>query len=114
MLDSKPEREAAALKQLEQDWPDFPALTELIHEYETKDSEEAKFIYALDKIMPIMLIYLGKGYTWQKEKITLEQLDAVKRDKVALSPGIKVYYDQLFGLLTQHSHYFTGQKAKDS
>jgi 5'-deoxynucleotidase YfbR-like HD superfamily hydrolase len=111
ILDTKAEREAAAVKQLEKDWGgDFPDLLNTIHEYEGKSTEEAKFVYALDKIMPIILIFIGQGYTWQKEKITLEQLHAVKKDKVALSPEVNQYYKQLYKLLQDHQHYFTGQK----
>lgn len=110
-LATKHDREAAALKKLRHDWLDFPELIEGITSYEQKDSEEAKFVYALDKIMPIMLIFIGKGYTWQQEKITVEQLHAVKKDKVALSPEIKPYYDELYALLLAHQHYFTGAPA---
>jgi len=112
ILDTKKEREAAALKQLQQDWPDFPALTEHITAYETHSSEEAKFVYALDKIMPIMVIFLGKGYTWQKEHITLDQLHRIKHEKVAVSAQIKPYYEELYNLLLDHQHYFTGEPPK--
>jgi len=108
-LDTKVEREAAALKKLEHDWPDFPDLTAQIHDYEQRQSDEAKFIYALDKIMPIMLIFLGQGHTWQKEGITPEQLHNAKRHKVALSKEINPYYEQLYELLLQHPHFFTGK-----
>jgi 5'-deoxynucleotidase YfbR-like HD superfamily hydrolase len=105
-IDSKKEREHAALIQLEKDWPDFPDMIKEIKEYEAKDSEEAKFVYALDKIMPIMLIFIGGGYSWRKEHVTLEQLHQTKQAKVALSPAIKPYYDQLYKLLLRHGHYF--------
>jgi len=106
-LDSKAAREAAALKQLTAEWPDFPAMAAWIEEYEARTSEEAKFVYALDKIMPIMQIYLADGYTWKREgNITPERLDGIKREKVALSPQIKPYYDQLFALLVQNRHFF--------
>lgn len=109
-LATKHAREQAALKQLEQDWADFPNLTATIRTYEQRDDEESKFVYALDKIMPIMLIFLGEGYTWQREGITPEQLHEAKRRKVALSPEIYPYYEQLHDLLQQHRHYFTGKK----
>lgn len=105
---TKRTREHAALKQLEQDWPDFPDLTATIKDYETHHSEEAKFVYALDKIMPIMVIFIAEGYTWQQEGITPERLHAVKQHKVAVSPEIAPYYDQLYELLLQNRHLFTG------
>jgi putative hydrolase of HD superfamily len=105
-LESKKSRETAAMQQLTHDWPDFPELIADMRTYETHASEEAKFVYALDKIMPIMQIYISGGYTWQKEGITPEQIHAVKHDKVAVSPEIKPYYDELYELFTQNRHLF--------
>jgi putative hydrolase of HD superfamily len=105
-LDSKKEREAAALRQLTADWPDFSDLTAQMEEYESHKSEEAKFIFALDKIMPIMQIYIAGGYTWRLEGVTLEKLHAAKIHKVAVSPEIKPYYDKLYELLTVNQHLF--------
>lgn len=108
-LATKSEREAAALKQLTEDWADFEDIISHIQEYENRTSNEAKFVYALDKIMPIMLIYIHNGYTWKKEGITAKQLDKIKRDKVALSPEIKPYYDELYQLLTDSPHLIKPQ-----
>lgn len=105
-LDSKTAREAAALEKLQNEWPDFPELTDTIHDYEDRASEEAKFIYALDKIMPVMLIFIAEGHSWHKENVSLEQLHTHKQAKVSLSPAIQAYYNQLYALLQQHTHYF--------
>lgn len=99
ILDTKAAREAAALKKLQQEWPDFPGLTATIHAYEQRDTEEAKFVYALDKIMPMLVIYLSDGYTWKREGVTLEKQHNAKKDKIAVSPEIKSYYDALHELL---------------
>ncbi len=106
MLETKPAREAAAFKQLQADWPDFPDMLQAIEDYEQRDCEEAKFVYALDKIMPIMLIYLAEGYTWQKEGISHAQLHQAKHRKVASSPEINDYYQQLHELLLASPHFF--------
>lgn len=105
-LASKQRREEEALEQLRKDWADFPELVPLIESYEARESKEAVFIYVLDKIMPIMQIYISDGHTWKQEGITLKRLDAIKRDKVALSPEIKPYYDQLYELLFSNPHLF--------
>lgn len=99
LLASKSAREAAALERLKVEWPDFSDLTETIAAYEEKSSEEAKFVYALDKIMPIFAIYISDGYTWKNESITVDRLHEVKKDKVSLSKEIKPYYDALYELL---------------
>lgn len=98
-LASKPDREAAALTQLEQEWPDFPDMTEYMHLYNARGTPEAKFVYALDKLMPVFLIYVSDGYSWKQQKVTLTMLDEHKRTKAALSSEIMPYYEQLYQLL---------------
>lgn len=105
-VSSKPDREAEALKRLSAEWPDFAELWDTIHDYETKGSREAKFIYALDKIQPIMLLYIGKGYGWRKHNVTLPQLHENKKVKVTASPEINEYYERLYELLVENAHYF--------
>lgn len=102
-LHSKEAREAAALQKLASDWPDFGDMHSTIHAYELRQDAESRFIYALDKIMPIMMIYLHDGYTWSKEGITLAQLHKAKIDKVSLSPEIRPYYDELYALLVNRT-----------
>jgi putative hydrolase of HD superfamily len=105
-LDSQKKREAVALKKIKDDWYDYPDLAQTIEEYERRDSKEAKFVYALDKIMPVMLIIINQGYSWQKNEITLEMIDEAKRHKVTVSPEIKPYYDQLYDFMLEHRHFF--------
>lgn len=109
-LASKEAREAAALSKLEEEWPDFPDMTEDIRAYESRETEEAKFIYALDKIMPIMIIYISEGHSWKLGGITAEQLHAAKEHKVAVSKDIKPYYDALYRLLLDSPHLIPRKK----
>lgn len=105
-LDTKAQREAEAMKQIKHEWPDFGDMTQLIEAYEKRQTPESCFVYALDKLMPIFMIFLGHGYTWKEEKITLEQLQANKEPKVSSSPEIHHYYGELVELLKSHRHYF--------
>jgi 5'-deoxynucleotidase YfbR-like HD superfamily hydrolase len=105
-LDTKQQREAAAFEQIKQDWPDFPDMLADIAAYETHKDEEAKFVYALDKVMPVLLAYMAKGYRWDKYEVTVEELHKNKQAKVALSPEVNEYYEQLYELIQQHPEYF--------
>ncbi len=98
-LASKHAREAAAAEKLAKEWADFPELHEHIETYEKHELPEVRFIYALDKIMPIFVIYLHEGYTWKKEGVTLAMLDQLKPNKIALSPEILPYYEELREIL---------------
>ena len=110
IIASKAEREAAAVKQLKQEWRDFPGLLTAIDEYEHRQSAEAKFVYALDKIMVITLNMLSNGKTWHKHGVTFEQFVAEKEKKVPTSPEIYAYYKQLYDLLLTQPHLFARPK----
>ena len=99
ILATKHEREAKALLQLRQEWADFPDMISHIETYEKRESPEAAFVYALDKIMPMMQIYINKGHTWQQENLTLDRLAKTKHSKVSVSPTILKYYEELYKLL---------------
>lgn len=96
---SKAAREADALNKLKADWSDFEDMSKTILAYEGKQDAESKFIYALDKLMPIMMIYIHDGYTWKKEGVTVDMLHEAKIEKVKLSPEILPYFEQLHKLL---------------
>lgn len=101
------DREAASLARLKKDWADFPALFDAIHEYEKHETAEAKFVTALDGLHPVLMDYLCEGRSWQKLGITLDKLLAVKDKKIAISPDIFEYYDQLKGLLVDNPQLFS-------
>ncbi len=98
-LDSKHQREAAAIVKLRETLTEFPDLHVAIEAYESRNDAESRFVYALDKIEPIIHLYLDNGRTWKEEKVTLQMLYENKKDKVALSPEIKAYFDELMLLL---------------
>lgn len=103
-LASKEERETKALEQLKQDWPDFPDMLNYITDYEHRKTKESKFVYALDKVIPVITILINEGHTWRVSNMTLDRLHDHKNDKVNLSPEIQAYYVQLYELLLKIPH----------
>lgn len=98
-LASKHEREAAAIEKLRETLTEFPDLHATIDTYESRQDAESRFVYALDKIEPVLHMYLDGGRTWKEQNITLQMIHAIKKDKVALSPEIQAYFDELMVLL---------------
>lgn len=98
-LASKHEREARAIAKLRETLSEFPDLHAMIDAYETHQDAESRFVYALDKIEPVLHMYLDGGRTWKEQNITLQMIHAIKKDKVALSPEIQAYFDELMVLL---------------
>ncbi len=112
-VEAKADREAESLARIQQDWADFPEMLADMAAYESRHDEEAKFVYALDKVMPVMLAYMAKGHNWHKYDITIDSLHEQKITKVAISPKINDYYQQLYGLIQQHPEYFPDPKQQD-
>ena len=96
---SKPAREAAAAARLREEYPEFPQVHEAIDAYVRKDDRESRFVYALDKILPILRNRENGGREWREKGITLEMLVKRKDGKVAISPEVQPYYDELVALL---------------
>jgi putative hydrolases of HD superfamily len=94
-LESKEEREKEAQNRLKQEFPELKEVHEYIERYEKKEDEESVFVYALDKLEPIMAIYLDKGRTWKRENIDLATIIAYKEPKISLSPLVKEYFDAI-------------------
>ncbi len=109
---TKADREADAVKQLAKEWPDFPDMHAAIHEYETRQTAEAKFVYALDKLMPILLNYLNQGKVWRHHGVTFEEFVVEKESKIPLSPEVDTYYRQLLTLLQNHPEFFAPPRHK--
>lgn len=109
-LAKKAQQEHKALQQIKLEWPDFPEMINDIERYERRDCAESCFVYALDKIMPIIMIFLGKGHTWREKNITLQMLHDGKINKVSKSPRVAHYFQEILKLLEQYPEYFPDTK----
>ena len=59
-------------------------------EFEARETPEAKFAHAIDRLMPMMQNYHNKGGSWQQHGVVLEQ--AMGR-AAAMADGSQVIYD---------------------
>lgn len=118
-LASKAEREAEAVITLRQQWPELKLMHELIDEYEARETGESKFVYALDKLLPMANNYLDNGRSWKRESIapadgrgpkrtpiTVERVIAAKAGKVSVDPTVNAYYLELIERLKAHPEIF--------
>lgn len=95
----KQEREAKSLKRLRLELLEFEEIFPLIEGYEHREDKEAKFVYALDKILPIFNIYLDGGRSWQEKGVSLEMIIDYKKEKVAQVPELVEFFDDVLSLL---------------
>lgn len=91
---SKSEREDAALEQLYQEWPDFTEMVDHAKGYKEKVDEEARFVKAVDKILPLLVIELGEGSEfWNRHKITLD-MERENKVTILVSDYVAPYYER--------------------
>ena len=98
-LDSKIEREQLAAERLVKEFPEVPDIHAAIVGYVTKEDPESRFVYALDKIEPLVKLYLDGGRTWKEKEVTLVMAYESKKDKVLYSPEIAAYFEEFMLLL---------------
>lgn len=105
-LVSKAEKEATAVQKLKETWPTFSSLHELIDEYEARQTPEAKFVYAMDKLLPIINNYLFDGKAWKNHKVTLEKMKSIKTGEIDANEDVNEYYEELLKILEQRPELF--------
>jgi putative hydrolase of HD superfamily len=110
-VSTQKKREELAFTRLSEEWADFPGLLGSIKEYESLLSEEAKFVYALDKLQPAIMEYLNEGRVWHKLGITFAKFVAEKEKKIPISPDVYDYYQELREILEGNLHLFPGNAS---
>jgi 5'-deoxynucleotidase YfbR-like HD superfamily hydrolase len=106
---SKEEREEKALEAIAKESTPFPWIIQTITEYERKDSNEAKFIYALDKYIATAYDYIDEGRLFRQRKMTLVEYNKTlesHRIKAHSHQAVGKYYDEVRSLLDSHPEYF--------
>lgn len=84
----KSERERAAFEQLAAEFPEAIELLEFIYSYEHRPGAERDFVHALDKLMPMVIIYLSDGGTWHELGFDRDELLDFKRRSTAGDPVV--------------------------
>lgn len=94
--ETKQDREREAAEYIRDEFPDFKELHKAIQCYEQRGDDESKFIYALDKVIDPLNIYLEDGLLWREKGVTLQMLIEKKKEKVAVSKPVQALFDDLF------------------
>lgn len=110
---TKSDRENNAIKKLYKEWPDFPEMVRAAEDYKNKASDEAKFVYTVDKMLPALMVNLGeKDMFWNKHKITKEMHASEKTEKMRHSPELKGYDELLNEWLSKPDYFYSPSKDK--
>jgi putative hydrolases of HD superfamily len=98
---TKKMREEEAAERIQEEFEEFDNLHEVIKGYEERADDESKFVYALDKLMPVLNIYLDKGYSWKLNDVRLEDVINYKSEQIAESPAVDKYFKEIIPLLKE-------------
>jgi 5'-deoxynucleotidase YfbR-like HD superfamily hydrolase len=92
---TKVQREHEAFLRLQNEYSSFASFIEALEKYEARSDEESRFVYALDKLLPTINIYLNWWRDWKRKGVTLADTKAYKDKKVAEHPEIEKLYNEL-------------------
>lgn len=104
--ETKEQREKEAAEKIKEEFPDFTSFHEILGEYERRETEESKFIYALDKMLPGLNIFLDGGRTWRKVNVDLNMQIEAKMKKISTHPLVFEYYQDFLKVLKENEHIF--------
>ncbi|MEK7073112.1 MAG: HD domain-containing protein [Patescibacteria group bacterium] len=110
----KAEREHAAAERLRGEFPEFFDLHATIAAYERREDPESRFIYALDKLEPMLTTVADGGRIWRKHGLTLEELIAQKCSRMAGQTELLAYLEELAAQVASRHHDFFGKATGDA
>lgn len=113
---TKEEREHASLGKITEDFAHFPWLTETLAAYERQDTDEARFVRSIDKIVPLLFDYFTEGLYYHENKHTMEDFVAFMqrpREKAKIHAGAFAYHEKVMAVLLSRPEFFhPRQKSK--
>jgi putative hydrolase of HD superfamily len=111
-MESKEERERQAMERLCEEFSEFPDLHETILNYEERKDRESRFVYALDKIQPVINYYLDDGKSYEDVDVSIDMILETRAKKVEISPEAKEYFDEILPLLYEKEDILFTKKSK--
>lgn len=105
LKNTKQAREEKAMKKIAKLFPKFVGMNKTIAEYEAKKNPEAKFVYAVDKVLPVINIYLDQGKSWKRDRVTYEMI-RTKDEKVKVSKPVEKIWKDLVKKLDKNKKFF--------
>lgn len=103
---SKKAREKIAIM-----FPKWTSYKELAGKYQQQEDEESRFVFALDKVLPVLNIVIDNGRSWHREKTTLKMLTDNKRPRVAVHPIAQEIWNYLEKYMAEHEMELFGKMS---
>ncbi|HKB88852.1 MAG TPA: HD domain-containing protein [Patescibacteria group bacterium] len=95
----KEKKEKAARNKIIKMFPKWSEYKTLSKNYKLLADEESKLVNGIDKILPVLNIYLDKGRTWKKEKRSLDDIAENKRVTTKVHPFTQKLWKEVENML---------------
>lgn len=93
-------------------FPDWEEYKKLSQDYKDLADKESKFINGLDKVIPVLNIYIDGGRIWKTEDTTFEILKQNKRLKTSIDPIVQKIWLKLEKKLKAHELKLFGKLSR--
>ncbi|PSO45477.1 MAG: hypothetical protein BRC25_02210 [Parcubacteria group bacterium SW_6_46_9] len=101
LMKKKQVKEREAMRRLSDEFGEFVDLHESIENYENQADEEAKFVYAVDKLISMINVYQDNGRSLRKDNVSLETVKRLKSGEFEGVPEVKKLYEDLIEVFAE-------------
>jgi putative hydrolase of HD superfamily len=108
-LRTKSAREAKAAAKISDEFGATPSIAKTIHEYESQNDEEARFVYALDKLIALLIVVQDEGRFWKDANASFQDFEAhceTMLEKVQAHPQVAMWYRDLTEQIVANRHKY--------
>ena len=109
MHTEKAQREHQALLKLKDQFAPNTEIAGAIEEYKARTTDEAKFVYALDKLLPYTNQVFIEGKVWKHHGIQLQQVIDIHLKHALVSPHLSQYFYDIIELLKKDPDRYFGK-----
>lgn len=79
---------------------------QLFSEYESRSTKEARFVYELDKVIPIITSYLCEGTHLKRNQVTIDEAVKRNREKVSSEFWFNEILEYYFNLSKENWYWY--------
>lgn len=106
-LEAKYTKEMSSLRRIAHEQQAFPWIARTVETYERRDTPEARFVYALDKILAHALVILGDHHPVHPTREAYQKSEEIARQKVTTFPALSPYFDDMCQTFANSPHFFS-------
>jgi len=110
-MEAKARKSAAeheAAERIRREFPEFTDLHDAIAAYETRDDVESRFVYAVDKLDPLVNDYLDGGRVIKERDLTIQDIIDYNLPRVSRSLDVMPVYEEIMELYKAKSKEIFG------